>query len=129
MSGNDTVYDALYSFGARSFSIWRADDMSLVYDSGDDLARKVAEFRPDLFNSNVKGSDNVTKSKDSRSDDKVKKRAYITITTCSVPQTTQILLRYLWWHMIAATLTDNSRGYVRVNQVIIVISIWLFNLY
>jgi len=73
MSGNDTVYDALYSFGARSFSIWRADDMSLVYDSGDDLARKVAEFRPDLFNSNVKGSDNVTKSKDSRSDDKVKK--------------------------------------------------------
>lgn len=43
-----------YTFGGRSFSIFRADDMSLVYDSGSDFERKVAELYPTIFNSNHK---------------------------------------------------------------------------
>ena len=32
----DAEYEQLYSFGARSFSIWSSDG-ALVFDSGDDL--------------------------------------------------------------------------------------------
>ena len=30
-------YEALYTFGARSFSIWDADNLNLIYDSGYDF--------------------------------------------------------------------------------------------
>lgn len=43
-------YDALYTFGARSFSIWFANNLSLVYDSGDDISTKTSMFFPELFN-------------------------------------------------------------------------------
>ena len=45
------VYDHLYSFGARSFSIWD-EAGKLVWDSGDQLERKIAEVYPANFNSN-----------------------------------------------------------------------------
>ncbi len=35
----DGDFDAIWAFGARSFSIWNAADGSLVYDSGDDFER------------------------------------------------------------------------------------------
>jgi hypothetical protein len=62
---NDGDYDVLYSFGARSFSI-RADDGSLVYDSGDDLEQITAIALPSRFNS----SNDANGSFDLRSDDK-----------------------------------------------------------
>ncbi|WP_276479378.1 choice-of-anchor I family protein [Paraflavitalea pollutisoli] len=34
---NDGVYDELYSFGARSFSVWNGNNGSLVFDSKNDL--------------------------------------------------------------------------------------------
>lgn len=61
----DGKFEALYSYGARSFSIWNADDMSLVYDSGSELESIVARAIPDQFN-----ADNVENGADDRSDDK-----------------------------------------------------------
>lgn len=44
---NDGVYEALYAYGARSFSIWNPNDMSApVYDSGSELAELTAERYP-----------------------------------------------------------------------------------
>jgi len=44
-----TKYDKLYTYGARSFSIWDANG-SLVFDSGDEISKKVAQIEPLLFN-------------------------------------------------------------------------------
>ena len=43
-----------YLYGARSFSIWKASDLSLVYDSGADFERITAATYPDYFNTNHK---------------------------------------------------------------------------
>ena len=56
-----TGYDAFesdksYIFGARSFSIFEADTMKLVYDSGSDFERITAEIYPQYFNSS---NDNI----------------------------------------------------------------------
>jgi 2',3'-cyclic-nucleotide 2'-phosphodiesterase/3'-nucleotidase/5'-nucleotidase len=61
----DGDYDALYAYGARSFSIW--DDAGrLAYDSGDDVEQVTATAYPDDFNSNNDENDSF----DARSDDK-----------------------------------------------------------
>jgi hypothetical protein len=59
------LYDSLVSFGGRSFSIIKASDKSLVYDSGSDIEEKVYAADPVNFNS----SNDETGFKD-RSDDK-----------------------------------------------------------
>ncbi len=38
----------ILAFGARSFSIWRADTMQRVYDSGDEFERRTAALHPGL---------------------------------------------------------------------------------
>jgi hypothetical protein len=58
----DGDLDAIYSFGARSFTIWGADG-SLVFDSGNMLETMTSELS--FFNSN-----GTNDSFDSRSDDK-----------------------------------------------------------
>ncbi|HMQ59436.1 MAG TPA: esterase-like activity of phytase family protein [Flavilitoribacter sp.] len=58
----DGDYDEIYSYGARSFSIFDGYG-NLVFDSGSDFAAKAAQYEPDLFN-----EDGGTK--DGRSDDK-----------------------------------------------------------
>ena len=60
----DGDYDELYSYGARSFSIWDKNGKQ-VYDSGDDFEYITAQLRPDLFN-----GQGTAGSYDSRSDDK-----------------------------------------------------------
>lgn len=55
---NDGDYDVVYSYGARSFSIWSTSG-SLVYDSGNSIATETLNATPDRFNDN-----------DARSDDK-----------------------------------------------------------
>lgn len=64
---NDGDYDEVYTYGARSFSIWNGTTGALVYDSGDDL-EQIVKNHPEynkLFN--VSDDDIVTKD---RSDDK-----------------------------------------------------------
>ena len=41
----DAEYEELYSFGARSFSIWSSDG-ALVFDSGDDLEEIIKAAYP-----------------------------------------------------------------------------------
>lgn len=48
------VADKSYTFGARSFSIWRADTMELVFDSGSDFETITAEKYPNYFNASNK---------------------------------------------------------------------------
>jgi len=45
----DGDYDKLYTYGARSFSIWD-DNGDIVFDSGDEIGKKVALYEPLLFN-------------------------------------------------------------------------------
>ncbi|NVK30780.1 MAG: collagen-like protein [Gammaproteobacteria bacterium] len=45
----DGDYDQLYTYGARSFSIWD-DNIELVYDSGDGISKAIIEFDAANFN-------------------------------------------------------------------------------
>lgn len=63
----DGDYDELYAFGARSFSIWDAQG-NLVWDSGDDLERLIADSIPNYFG--FSNDDHDPGDFDSRSDAK-----------------------------------------------------------
>ncbi|WP_338785853.1 choice-of-anchor I family protein [Metabacillus sp. FJAT-53654] len=59
-------YEAIYGFGARSFSIWNANTLELAYDSGADFEEITKEvYKEEYFNTN-----NDENGFDSRSDDK-----------------------------------------------------------
>ncbi len=62
---NDGMYEELYAFGARSFSIWNASGQ-LVWDSGDQFEQITAALSPADFNSNNDENDTF----DNRSDNK-----------------------------------------------------------
>jgi hypothetical protein len=50
-SDGDGEYEALYTYGARSFTIWDNNGL-VVFDSGDDFERITASIHGDLFNNN-----------------------------------------------------------------------------
>ena len=60
--------DNIVAFGGRSFSIWN-DQAELVFDSGDDIAKKVFAMDADNFNATNDNND-PAETADSRSDDK-----------------------------------------------------------
>lgn len=62
------LYTKLYSFGGRSFSVFKEEDgqISLVWDSGDEFEQYLAEHLPTAFNSDNDEQDSF----DSRSDAK-----------------------------------------------------------
>jgi len=64
MNPNTGVYDALYAFGARSFSIWNATGQQ-VWDSGDQLEQLTTSLSQANFNAS-----NSANSLDDRSDNK-----------------------------------------------------------
>jgi hypothetical protein len=45
----DGDYDKLYNFGGRSFTIWD-DQVNLVWDSGSEFEKKIAQINPTFFN-------------------------------------------------------------------------------
>ncbi|XP_078589140.1 mesenchyme-specific cell surface glycoprotein-like [Branchiostoma floridae x Branchiostoma japonicum] len=53
---NHEKFSALHAFGGRGFSVWDAEDLSLVWDSGDDAERMISNYHPDIFNSYYKES-------------------------------------------------------------------------
>ena len=57
-ANNDNKYEAIYSYGARSFSVWSATG-SLLYDSGNSIATETLTATSSIFNGG-----------DDRSDDK-----------------------------------------------------------
>ncbi len=61
----DGLYDSLFCYGARSFSVWD-ENAQLVWDSGNEFEQIIAQAHPNNFNSN--NDDNS--SRKSRSDDK-----------------------------------------------------------
>ena len=72
----DGDYDQIYSYGARSFSIW--DEFgNLVYDSGNEFERILADLDPENFNS----TDDENQSGKNRSDDKGPEPEAIEIVT------------------------------------------------
>lgn len=65
-SNGDGVYEKLYSFGARSFSIWDVADFSTpVFDSGSFMGKYTAQKYPNNFNAS-----NDKNDFDNRSDNK-----------------------------------------------------------
>jgi hypothetical protein len=64
-SDGDGDIDQIFSYGARSFSIWSTDGR-MVFDSGDELEQITAAAYPDDFNSDNEENDSF----DKRSDDK-----------------------------------------------------------
>ena len=75
---NDGDFDEIYTFGARSFSIWNATTGALVYDSGDDLEQITANDPTygSIFNCSTT---NITKK--DRSDDKGPEPEGVTVAT------------------------------------------------
>ena len=64
----DPEFEEIFTYGSRSFSIWQVDgnDLTQVYDSGDDFERITANTVVDDFNS----TNDENNSFDNRSDDK-----------------------------------------------------------
>jgi DNA-binding beta-propeller fold protein YncE len=75
---NDGDYDVIYTYGARSFTIWDGTNGNLVYDSGDDF-EQIIKNHPEYFRLfNVADDNNTIKN---RSDDKGPEPESVTIGT------------------------------------------------
>ena len=53
---NDGIHEAIFSYGARSFSIWDVEG-NLIYDSDSDFEMRTAELFPNNFNSDESEND------------------------------------------------------------------------
>ncbi len=72
-SDGDGLFEEIFAFGGRSFSIWD-EAGNLVYDSGDQIGQITAEMLPKGFNSSGEND-----SMDTRSDDKGAEPEAVTI--------------------------------------------------
>ncbi|MEW9698162.1 choice-of-anchor I family protein [Paenibacillus sp. SI8] len=70
----DMGTDNVYLYGGRSFSVWNAETMRQVYDSGNDFESITAERLPDNFNAS-----NSKTTKDDRSPKKGPEPEYVTV--------------------------------------------------
>lgn len=71
---SDMGNDGIYLYGGRSFSIWDADTMTQVYDSGSDFEKITAERLPAYFNAS-----NSNTTLDSRSSKKGPEPEYVKV--------------------------------------------------
>jgi len=68
---NEGKVETLYTYGGRSFSIFRADDLSLAYDSGGEIEELIERYYPWVFNANPRNSeDSPEQTIDRRSDNR-----------------------------------------------------------
>lgn len=60
---SECVYDALYTFGARSFAVFRVTDdgLELVWDSGSQMEETVLALTPEFFNADHRHRDQQLK--------------------------------------------------------------------
>ncbi|MFD3261238.1 choice-of-anchor I family protein [Paenibacillus lentus] len=70
----DLGSDDVYLYGGRSFAVWNASDMKLVYDSGSDFEQITAQRLPDYFNTS-----NSKTEPDDRSSKKGPEPEYVTL--------------------------------------------------
>lgn len=71
---SDMGHDGIYLYGGRSFSVWNADTMKQVYDSGSDFEKITGERLPDYFNAS-----NSNTTLDSRSTKKGPEPEYVKV--------------------------------------------------
>lgn len=71
---SDMGNDGIYMYGGRSFSIWDADTMAQVYDSGSDFETITSQRLPAFFNAS-----NSKTEKDDRSGKKGPEPEYVTV--------------------------------------------------
>ncbi len=64
-ANGDGTFEEIYVYGARSFSIWGADG-KLVWDSGDQIEKKIAELDAKNFNSENDENDSFDKRSDNK---------------------------------------------------------------
>ncbi len=76
----DGTFEQLYSYGARSFSIWNGTTGELVFDSGSQFGEIAARDVPDFFNANYSTNTNSF-TFDARSDDKGTEPEGVTVGT------------------------------------------------
>ena len=79
--------DAAMHFGGRGFSIWKTSDMSLVFDSGDEIEKELANSMKSVFNTDCirntityQGPENL---RDTQSDNYVS--FFLNIKTMPIP--------------------------------------------
>lgn len=60
-SDGDGVYENIYAYGARSFTIWDSNGL-VVFDSGDDFERITASVHGDEFNNNDDANEGDSRS-------------------------------------------------------------------
>lgn len=60
-ANNDGIYEELYTYGARSFSIFDANG-TLVFDSGDDIVRITSAIHGEAFNNDEDENEGDTRS-------------------------------------------------------------------
>ncbi|MEO1412573.1 MAG: choice-of-anchor I family protein [Bacteroidota bacterium] len=72
----DGMNELIYAYGARSFSIWD-ENGNLVYDSGSEFERRLAQLDPEHFNSTNDDNDSFK----NRSDDKGPEPEAVNIAT------------------------------------------------
>jgi 2',3'-cyclic-nucleotide 2'-phosphodiesterase (5'-nucleotidase family) len=70
----DGLFDTIFAFGGRSFSIWNGSTGSLVWDSKDEFERKTLAAYPSNFNAN-----HSSNALDNRSDNKGPEPESVTI--------------------------------------------------
>lgn len=61
----DGLYDSLFTFGTRSFSIWD-ENLQLLWDSGDDFEQIIAMAHPTTFNSDNADNSSYKSRSDNR---------------------------------------------------------------
>jgi hypothetical protein len=104
---NNCEYDTLYSYGARSFSIWSADGQR-VFDSGSEFERITASLIPDNFNGN-----NDENSFDNRSDDKGPEPEAVTVGTINGQTFAFIGLERVGGIMVYNVTNPQNPGFVQ----------------